>query len=367
MLPGAKCFWWGSGGGGGNCSGIGVSCSTNSECCSGRCSASRGICVNEPSSGVECTGPINCPAGTIRGSTLIGSQCESYQCTGNVGSAQQTGSCCDFYTPPRVCGPWYDCPTPSNPNKQCRDCEQEPGWCQKYNYEQYNCVSVCASTAPTNVTFTPISLTAARLTWTPGTGGTTQYVYVGSNKSDVEANCAGGTCAVSVNLGSATQSTYDTPQVLVPGTVYYYRVVNSESISCATPSVTGTHLQSCTLSPTSLSLSTSQTAVITASVGNSSEIQRVDFSSNNPSIASVAPSSDNSYPYTATVTANTTGSATITATVYYTGGGVACQTGSGSFPGSQNTNVTVANLSAWWQVRDGDVTASVTELGCALG
>lgn len=105
--------------------------------------------------------PVKCPAGSVRGSTLLGSQCLSYQCTGNVGSAQQVGSCCDFYTPPRDCGPWYDCPTPSNPNKQCRDCTQEPGWCQKYNYETYNCVSVCSATAPTNVTFTPISITAA--------------------------------------------------------------------------------------------------------------------------------------------------------------------------------------------------------------
>ncbi len=249
---------------------------------------------------------VDCPLGSVRGSTLLGSQCESYQCQSNVGSAQVKGSCCKWTQPPQECSDWYCgykpgpggkiCATKNNPNKCCRDCTQEPPTCGQYNYETYNCVSVCSATAPTNVTFTPISLTAARLTWSPGTGGTTQYVYVGSNKPDVEANCASGSCAVSVNLGSATQSTYDTPQVLVPGTVYYYRVVNSESISCATPSVTGTHLQSCTLSPTSLSLSTSQTAVITASVGNSSEIQRVDFSSNNPSIASVSPSSDNSYP-----------------------------------------------------------------------
>ncbi len=39
------------GGGGGNCSEIGVGCSGNSDCCSGRCSANRGICVNEPSGG----------------------------------------------------------------------------------------------------------------------------------------------------------------------------------------------------------------------------------------------------------------------------------------------------------------------------
>lgn len=259
---------------------------------------------------------LDCPVGTVRGSTLIGSQCESYQCANSIGSAQQTGTCCDFYTPPRECGDWYPIPCGGSGQPKCkRDCTQEPGWCQKYNYETYNCVSVCSATAPTNVTFTPISLTSARLTWTPGTGGTTQYVYVGSDKADVEANCASGTCAVSVNLGSASQNSYDTPQVLVPGTIYYYRVINSENISCATTSATGTHLQSCSLSPTSLSLSPPQTAVVTASVGNSAEVQRVDFVSSSPSVASVSPSSDNSYPYTTTVNASTTGSTTITATV----------------------------------------------------
>lgn len=47
--------------------------------------------------------PTFCPEGTVRGTTLLGSQCESYQCGSNVGSAQQVGSCCNFYTPPREC------------------------------------------------------------------------------------------------------------------------------------------------------------------------------------------------------------------------------------------------------------------------
>jgi uncharacterized protein YjdB len=84
----------------------------------------------------------------------------------------------------------------------------------------------------------------------------------------------------------------------------------------------------------------------------------VDFVSSNPSVATVSPASDTTSPYQTTVTAVSVGSATITATVYYTGGTVACQTGSASFPGSQNTNVTVITTTPWWQVKDGDVMAN---------
>lgn len=153
----------------------------------------------------RCGGPIcnlatiNCPPGTIRGSTIIGSQCENYACNpGYVGSAQQVGDCCNWEPGDTICGDWYPIPCGGGGQPKCqRDCETEPDTCKQYNYNQYNCVTTCAATAPTNVTFTPISLTSARLDWTPGTDGTTQYVYIGTNKADVEANCASGTCAVS--------------------------------------------------------------------------------------------------------------------------------------------------------------------------
>ncbi|MCC6299281.1 MAG: fibronectin type III domain-containing protein [Anaerolineales bacterium] len=203
-----------------------------------------------------------------------------------------------------------------------------------------------------------MSITSARVTWTPGSGGTAQSIYIGSDKASVESNCASGGCAVADTTLSASQSSYTTGFVLTPGTTYYYRVVNNAGVGCATPSATVTNLLSCSLSPTSLSLSPSENSVITANVGASPDIERVDFASTNTAVASVSPLSDNTYPYTTTVTANTTGSATITATVYYTNGSVACQTGSASFPGSQNTSVTVANVTAWWQVQDGDVASS---------
>lgn len=311
---------------------------------------------------------VDCPLGSVRGTTLQGSQCESYQCQSNVGSAQQTGSCCNWNTPPRECSDWYcgndrgprgnTCGFRANGEERCcRDCTQEPPWCVQYNYETYNCVSTCSATAPTNLTITPLSLTSSRANWTPGTGGVSQSIYIGSNKTDVEANCASGSCAVAVTTLGATQSNYTTGSVLSPGTTYYYRVVNVGGAACSANSSTATSLLSCSLNPTALSLSPGQNSNITASVNASPDILRVDFASSSPS-ASVSPASDATYPYSTTVTANSTGNATITATVYYTGGTVACQTGSASFPGSQSTSVTVLNTPAWWQVKDSDVSTN---------
>lgn len=132
------------GGGGGSCGGVGDTCAVNSDCCSGRCSGSRGICVNQPTGGICNLTTINCPVGTVRGSTIIGSQCENYTCTSYMGSAQGQGACCNWEPGDTICGDWYDCPTKNNPNKVCRDCTTEPDTCKQYSYNQYNCVSTCS-------------------------------------------------------------------------------------------------------------------------------------------------------------------------------------------------------------------------------
>jgi hypothetical protein len=240
----------------------------------------------------------------------------------------------------------------------CRDCTQEPPICARYNYDTYNCVSVCTNTAPTNLVVTQTSATSSTLNWTPGTNGANQFVYVGIDKTNVENNCSLGGCAVSASLPSS-QNSYNTGSVLAPGTIYYYRVVNFENATCSGASATVTALPSCTMSPTALSISPSDTIQLTAVINSSPEILRVDFASSNPTVATVALSTDTTYPYQTVVTGVTSGSATITATVYTTTGTIICQTGSASFPGSSNTAVTVISTTPWWQVKDGDVTASV--------
>lgn len=172
----------GNGGGGGGGGTTGEPCSSNSDCSSGRCSQRRGICVDPPdSSGNECNlGYVNCPPGTIRGSTVVGSQCANSNCT--AGTAQVQGDCCrDVVIAPSTCSDWYDCPTRNNPNKVCRDCTDEETMCIQYTFTQYNCVSVCTATAPTNVVVTPISLTSAQVTWTPGNTNIGQAIYVSTS------------------------------------------------------------------------------------------------------------------------------------------------------------------------------------------
>lgn len=393
----------GAGGGGG---GVGDSCSSDNQCDSGCCNENQGICGN--CDGFICPlAKIYCPAGTVRGSTVVASQCESYRCSNNVGSAQQMGSCCDFYTPPRECGDWYDCPTPSNPNKVCRDCTQDPPWCNRYNYDTYNCVSTCNITAPTITSINRNSATSATINWTTGTGGTSQRIYMSQDKNQVLNNCSLATspgCVVNQTGLSAATQTYTTGNVLAAGSVYYINIINDGGASCtASSNSTNTYnpngplpyLSSCTLSPSSLSLQISQTGIVTSNVDSSSEITSVSFASNNPSVTVTTP--DNSYPYTTTATAISAGSASIISTVYFSGGYIACTNtvggngrlsgggpdgyngGSGANTGSGtttsgassdtdggggsgnngNSSVTTTNLSAaWWQLKDSDLTSN---------
>ncbi len=77
-------------------------------------------------------------------------------------------------------------------------------------------------------------------------------------------------------------------------------------------------------------------------------IDKVDFSSSDPAVVSVNPSEDFVAAFYETqATANSFGSATITADVIV-GGVPAC---------SGETIVDIANSSAWWQVKEGDVVA----------
>ena len=97
---------------------------------------------------------------------------------------------------------------------------------------------------------------------------------------------------------------------------------------------------SCTVTtnPSNLNLSINGNSNITASVtfglGNAS-ITRMNFGSYNTNIATVNPSSDNRSPYTTTVTAISSGSASVWATATLSDGRI-CQT-----TGNSDTNVTV--------------------------
>ena len=331
------------------CSGTGHS----SSCGGGEC------CVNQlcqscsGGGGGNCQNPsawgIDCPAGTVKGSTVVGSVCASSSFCPGLGSAQSMGACCDWVQPPRECSDWYPCPTFNNPNKMCRDCTQEDPWCRSGTVNTYNCVSVCSATAPTGISATRTSATSATVDWTPGTGGTTQRIYIGANEAEVEANCPGissPACVVSNTSLTSSQSSYSTGNVLVAGSTYYIRVVNYEDSSCSSNSATSNYMSSCTISPSTQSVTLNETATLTTSVNSSGEITEVTYSSSNPSSVGVT-SPDSSYVYTSTVSGDAIGSSTITSEVYF-GAVLAC---------SDTATVTTVNPDPWWQVIDSDISA----------
>lgn len=117
--------------------------------------------------GAECpVSRVDCPPGTEKSGTLTGSSCQPDECT--PGTAQDLGACCETMTIPRECGDWYSCPTPSNPDKICRDCTEEETVCVGYTMNTYDCVPVCTATAPTNLQVVGgASATVAEMSWVP--------------------------------------------------------------------------------------------------------------------------------------------------------------------------------------------------------
>jgi hypothetical protein len=222
------------------------------------------------------------------------------------------------------------------------------------------CAATCYTVVPTNLSVTYDSGTKATLTWTPGGGGYVQKIYVGTSESVVRNGCPGGVgvagcVVVKENIGK-TQSSFTTTNVLVPGSTYYWMVVDYKNSSCFknsdpysstyTPPVSPT----CTLNLTGYPTveAGGGTTTYTAAVTNilNGTVGQVNFVSNKTSVATVT-SPDSSTPYTTTVTGvSTTGSpATITANAIMNGVTTCTDT----------LDVAVTNVGAWWQVKDGDV------------
>lgn len=132
---------------------------------------------------------------------------------------------------------------------------------------------------------------------------------------------------------------------------------------CYTPSV-----GSCTvtLSPSSMTLSQGGTGQMSANVTvQGGTVSKVDFSSDDGTVASVSPSSDTASPYLTTVTGVDMGTAHIGAKVYLAGSAaMACETngpaaGGGGGGGGCQTNcdspIIVSSAPGWFQTHGGDV------------
>ena len=108
---------------------------------------------------------------------------------------------------------------------------------------------------------------------------------------------------------------------------------------------------SCTvsLSPTSTTVAALSATTFSASVAMSgAAITSVNFSSSNPSVATVSPSSDTTSAYETIATGVSSGTSTITANVI-ANGSTLCTT---------TATLNVLPVGAWWQVKDGDITAT---------
>lgn len=202
----------------------------------------------------------------------------------------------------------------------------------------------CTTTSPTNLSLTQVGFSSWNLTWTKGSGGVKQLVYVDTSKSDVESNCPGSSCFLedeNVNVNSESYSISG----LTDGDFYYARVVTYFDALCSSNSSTLTDISSCDLSPTSLTLEVGDTSTLTAGVYSSSEIGSVTFTPSGGFI-SVDPSSDTAYTYSTEVTGVSVGTGTITSNVVSPLGATYC---------SDSSGVTVNPKGPWWQVVDGDV------------
>lgn len=212
--------------------------------------------------------------------------------------------------------------------------------------EACNTQSCCSITAPTNPAVTKISTSTWQLTWTKGTGGASQRVYAGTDKANVESNCASAGCTVKDEAVDVNAQSYNINS-LTEGVVYYYRIVNYSSGGCTGASSTLTNLSSCDTDSPSLTIQVGDSATLTANVATSTEIGSTAFTKSGGFI-NVNPVTDNSYIYSTLVSGVSVGNGTVTADVKNPGGTIMC---------TSISNVTVNPQGPWWQVKDGDVSS----------
>jgi hypothetical protein len=209
-------------------------------------------------------------------------------------------------------------------------------------------------TAPTGLGYTRDGTTGVvdALSWTRGTGGTYQYLYVDDTRADVEAGCPGGggcsgsgCCAIkNTDLGTGATG-YSDLSILEAGRLYYWRVV-TYAATCQAASATALFVDSCSLSPTSIILRLDDPATpLTSQMYSSTDILRTDFSQTGATV-NLSPTSDSAYTYETSVAPLAVGAGTITGTAVLTGSVNDC---------ADTINVSVLEPGPWWQAEDGDV------------
>ncbi|GEM_PF-6494060 len=161
-------------------------CKANQACCSAN------SCPGGGGGGSGCATKVDCPPGTTRGTEVVENNCVDLAWYCGAGSAQVNLGCCK--TKEFCVGEteWVPCPTPANPGKMCRQCVEYEERCTADTVVTYACVPSCTATAPTNNSAEMTSYTTATITWTAGTGGNNQQLYVGVDSDEVVASCPDG-------------------------------------------------------------------------------------------------------------------------------------------------------------------------------
>lgn len=206
-------------------------------------------------------GKVDCAPGYVKTSTVASTTCSvvnNQSLCGGIGSAQTSFSnsaanCCKWVTIAAEYSDWFcgDDPGPkgqtcgfkANGSEKCCKDEISPeySYCSNALIRTYECVVNCDATAPTGVNASQgTSATSASVTWTSGTNGVSQKLYVGTDQTKVNANCPLNDCYINgTTLSPFYASTnYSYPVTgLTPSTPYYFRVVTYKASTC-TPGMT---------------------------------------------------------------------------------------------------------------------------------
>jgi hypothetical protein len=104
------------------------------------------------------------------------------------------------------------------------------------------CISSCTQTAPTGLSIVagPTVGTTARASWTLGTGGEAQFIWVDEDQAEVNAGCpTAGDCEMSLQLPAVANNML--VNGLTPLRTYYFRIINIGGPGCGDTEVTGTY------------------------------------------------------------------------------------------------------------------------------
>lgn len=249
---------------------------------------------------------------------------------------------------------------------------EECGWVDFYEVtttclgegETCTCVNNCTQTAPTGLSIVagPTVGTTARASWTLGTGGEAQFIWVDEDQAEVNAGCpTAGDCEMSLQLPAVANNML--VNGLTPLRTYYFRIINIGGPGCGDTEVTGTYTTPASTGVISgkVYLDSSNNCGTTAFAGQSVVLDGV---------TTAVTGADGSFTHNAALAATHNLFVTIPS-------GYTCSTGAGCSGCSKKTGVVspsannyfylTQNRDAWWQAKGAGVYAGSSAGGVTIG